>query len=261
MVSHMKRIRNAVISDINEVITVYSKKGRLYKTNFRRNFGVSFCKSGSIAYTINGKTVISDSGCAVILPYGGRYTLYGTKTGYFPLINFSVKTPTLIHDIIKIPLGSSDFYMKEYKKLKQAEIFGHSHFEKMQILYSILKNLLDESVSVHPALKTAVMYIEQNFSDSGLTNEILAAESGISEVYLRKLFVSGFGTTPKQYIIDIRIQKAKQLLEENKYSVSEIADMCGFTNIYHFCRTFKAFVNMTPSEYKAHTFADTGFLL
>lgn len=261
MVILLNRIKNLIVSDINEVITIYSKKGRLYKTNFRRNFGLSFCRSGSISYVINGKTVVSEPNCAVILPYGGRYTLHGTKTGYFPLINFSVKNPPLIHDIIKIPLDGSDFYMKEYKRLKQAEIFGHSHFEKMQILYSILKNLLDESGSVHPALKSAVAYIEQNFGDCELTNKILAAQSGISEVYLRKLFASGLGTTPRQYVIDIRIQKAKQLLEENKYSVSEIAEMCGFTNIYHFCRTFKSSVNMTPSEYKAKAYSDTGFLL
>lgn len=257
----MQRFKNAVITDINEIVTIYSQKGRKFKSLCRRSYGLSFCRSGSITYKINDRCVISDPSCAVILPYGGCYTLSGTKTGYFPLINFMAAKTTLISDIIKIPINNPDFYMKEYKKLKQAEILGHSHFKKMEILYNILKNLFDDSKTMHPALKTAVSYIEENYNDPNLSNPILAKICGISEVYLRKLFVSHLNTTPKQYITDMRIQRAKLMLIENQMSMSDIAPLCGFGNIYNFCRAFKAASNMTPSEYRTSSYKNTSFPL
>ncbi len=261
MVIKMKRLENIIISDICEVITIYSETGRRYTSDFRKSFGLSFCQSGSITYTINGKDVVSDTSCAVILPYGGNYTLRGTKTGYFPVINFHAVNPPLISDIIKIPVSNTGFYLKEYKKLQHSEIFNHSGFEKMQILYEMLNQLFNETNVLHPALKAAVSYIENNYSDTALTNTVLADEGGISEVYLRKLFINQYGITPKQYIINTRIQKAKQLLSEDGLAVSAIAEKCGFANVYHFCRAFKMHSNMTPSEYKTQSFANPHFLV
>ena len=124
----------------------------------------------------------------------------------------------------------------------------------MQILYNILKHLSEEENATHPSVKAAASFIEKNYANHTLTNEMIAESIGISEVYLRKLFLNFLKTSPKQYVTDVRINHAKQLLTENLYSVSEIADMCGYTNIYHFSKRFKGSVNLTPSEYKAAFF-------
>ena len=63
-------------------------------------------------------------------------------------------------------------------------------------------------------------------------------------------FIKHFGTSPKQFIIDLRIQRAKQMLAEGALSVSIISEKCGFSNPYHFCRLFKQRVGITPSEYR-----------
>ena len=98
-------------------------------------------------------------------------------------------------------------------------------------------------------LTTAIKYIEKNYQNPTLTNKTLAKECKISEVYLRKLFAAQLQTTPKQFILEIRMQKAKQLLTEGGVKISTIAEHCGVSNPYHFCRLFKQKTGMTPTEY------------
>ena len=82
-------LSNITITDIKEIFTVFSPKGRFVKIENRKCFGLSFCIDGQITYTHNGNKIISDKNYAVILPEGQTYTLYGDKTGSFPVINFT----------------------------------------------------------------------------------------------------------------------------------------------------------------------------
>ncbi len=68
---------------------------------------------------------------------------------------------------------------------------------------------------------------------------------------MRKLFLKQYKLTPKQYILQMRIQKAKQLLEESPFTVAAISEKCGFSNPYHFSRAFKQRTGLTPTQYAA----------
>lgn len=58
------------------------------------------------------------------------------------------------------------------------------------------------------------------------------------------------GVSPKQFIIELRMQKAKQLLSEGRLKIWAIAEACGFSGCYHFCKSFKQHVGITPNEYR-----------
>ena len=58
------------------------------------------------------------------------------------------------------------------------------------------------------------------------------------------------GIAPKQYILDLRLESAKQLLSNTLLSVAEVGEACGFPNPYHFSRTFKSATGLTPSVYR-----------
>ena len=103
--------------------------------------------------------------------------------------------------------------------------------------------------SQYEIIQPAVNYVELNYSDPQLNNTRLADAAGISEVYLRKLFSNLFGITPAKYVTDVRIEKAKSLLISGFMSVSEVAEAVGFSNIYHFSKTFKRITGYTPTEY------------
>ena len=77
----------------------------------------------------------------------------------------------------------------------------------------------------------------------------MAEKCNISEVYFRKIFTETYKITLKQFIVDIRINKAKQLLSEGFLKIGAIADLCDFSNQYNFCRLFKEKTGFTPTEY------------
>lgn len=113
------------------------------------------------------------------------------------------------------------------------------------MLHRIEQEQLPKSSVLHHALK----YIAKNLSNPELSNTLIAQSMNISEVYFRKIFVEKYHQTPKQYILDIRIKKAKQLLTDSPYSVSAISELCGFSSLYAFSRCFKEKIGISPTEY------------
>lgn len=72
---------------------------------------------------------------------------------------------------------------------------------------------------------------------------------GFSKSYIKSQFKKKTSVSIIQYFIDMKIDKAKKLLSQQKYTVSEISDMLGFGSVYYFSRQFKLQTGMSPTEY------------
>lgn len=240
-------LSNITITDIVNITTVYSPRGRSDIMENREYFGISFCIDGQITYTHNGNKIISDKNHAVIFPQGETYTIHGDKTGTFPVINFRC-TDMLCNTIIAIPIQNNEAYITDYEKLRSLSLFENNRAEMMSILYHILHRLSTQS-SPCQVIMPAIKYLESNYMNPNLTNAELAKQCKISEVYFRRIFTGYYNMTPKQFLIDIRINKAKQLLSEGALKINSIAAECGFSNQYHFSRVFKEKTGLTPTEY------------
>lgn len=243
----MNMLNKITVTDIEELFTVSSPKGRVQEIYNRENYGLSFCAEGKITYEMNGKQAVSDENHAVILPKGQNYSLYGNKSGIFPVINFDCKD-FLCDEVISLPIQSADTYIKDFEKMKALSLFEENRTKMMSVFYDILYRLSTES-SVHYLILPAIRYIESNYQNPKLSNADLAEQCSISEVYFRKIFTETYKTTPKQFIVDIRINKAKQLLSEGLLKVGAVSGLCGFSNQFHFCRIFKEKTGFTPTEY------------
>ena len=138
--------------------------------------------------------------------------------------------------------------MSDFNKIKENILFAENRAKVISIFYNMIHRLTIDN-SIPKTLVPAIKYIEKNYYDSALNNNTLAELCNISEVYLRKLFLRHLKTTPKQYITEIRLTKANQLLSEGVLKVGAVAEECGFSNPYHFCRLFKQKNGITPSAY------------
>ena len=67
--------------------------------------------------------------------------------------------------------------------------------------------------------------------------------------YYRKIFKEETGVTPVEYLLDIRIEKAKDLLLHN-FAVNEVANKVGFPDPYYFSKVFKKKTGISPKDYK-----------
>jgi len=246
----MTDFQNAVITKVEPPLMVHSEKGRHVQMTHRRCFGLSLCISGQITYRMNGREFVSTSGTAVLLPQGATYTLTGDQDGVFPVINFLCENFTC-DEILVLPLHNRQGCLNLFEGLQKAFVAGHSSFSVFSLFYQLLNEItLPNSVPQHH-LAPAIKYIEQELPSTALSNQRLAEYLGISEVYLRKLFLRHLGTTPKQYILNLRLQKAKQLLTDTDRSVSSISEACGFSGVYHFSRAFKQKFGRSPTQFAA----------
>ena len=244
----MNNLDGIILTEISEVITVPSPKGETYRTDCRPHYGISFCKKGKITYTQNGKKYISDNSNVIIMPKGQAYSLHRDENGEFAVINFEC-TNFSTDKFITIPIKNPDTLLKDFEQIKSLYLFRKNRAKIMSLFYNIIHKVCSENESVSNVLLPAIDYLEKNLASPELSNLILAKQCNISEVYFRKLFIKTYGITPRQYIINTRIEKAKQLLTDGILKVGEIAELCGFTNPYHFCRIFKERTGMTPTEY------------
>ena len=78
----------------------------------------------------------------------------------------------------------------------------------------------------------------------------LAKQLGLSYSRFRSLFKEHTGAAPHQYLLSIRMNKARELLRHSELTVGEIADRTGFASAYYFSRLFKTKVGCSPSDYR-----------
>ena len=244
---YVEALNKINVKNVVNAVTVFSPKGRCEKMKDRIWYGISFCTEGQITYIQNGIEYVSNKDCAIILPKGGTYFIKRDKTGSFPVINFDC-LDLLCDTLTVIPIQNAEQLIAEYKRLEKLFLFDGSRAQIFSIFYGILHELASDNIPWQ--LRGAMQLIRSNYRDTSLSNKDLAAECHMSEVYFRKLFKKHFGCSPKQYIIGIRMQKAKQLLSEGGLSVAAISEKCGFSNTYHFCRLFKQHAGVSPSVYR-----------
>lgn len=88
-----------------------------------------------------------------------------------------------------------------------------------------------------------------NNMNKNLTVGDLSEHFSLSRSSLQLLFKKHIGTTPKQYINNLKMKEAQKLISLNKYTITEIAHMLGFNSIHYFSSKFKNHFGIPPSEY------------
>jgi AraC family transcriptional regulator len=106
----------------------------------------------------------------------------------------------------------------------------------------------DSGLSERQILQVVEYINEHLHQDIKLSD--LAALLGISESHLSRRFKQSIGMTPYQYLLQQRIERAKQLLKAGDRSIMDIALMCGFNSHSHLTKQFRQLTGMTPKVYR-----------
>ena len=92
-------------------------------------------------------------------------------------------------------------------------------------------------------------YINRNYA-LPLTLEELAKVANMSKQGLILAFKRSIGKTPIEYLNLVRLQNSKELLKNTDNSVGEIAELCGFSNVYYFSNIFKKHIGISPNTFR-----------
>jgi transcriptional regulator GlxA family with amidase domain len=108
---------------------------------------------------------------------------------------------------------------------------------------------MDEADHADELNNKIIQYMNANY-DKKISLWYLANILAIDQSYLCKIFNRKYGITPVQYINNLRLQKAKDLLTYTEMSITEISEKVGFQSIHYFSRYFTNREKISPIEYK-----------
>ena len=122
-----------------------------------------------------------------------------------------------------------------------------------QLIYSSIRTDQDsQRLSVptrigvrHPKLSLVIQIMEQNIEEP-ISPSILAKDVGMSTRQLERLFRRYLNRSPKRYYMELRLQKARNLLMQTDMSVINVALACGFASPSHFSKCYRAHYDTTP---------------
>lgn len=111
-------------------------------------------------------------------------------------------------------------------------------------------NKLRESKSSHQLMHQVKKYIEDHYGNPDLSLTHLSDEFGLNPKYLSRLFREAFGAKFIEYVSDVRMEKAKQLLIETEETIQDIGRTVGYDQSLTFIRVFKKHTGETPGQYR-----------
>jgi AraC family transcriptional regulator len=98
-------------------------------------------------------------------------------------------------------------------------------------------------------LKQSIDYIHDHLGQD-VRLDSLAAVVGMSQYYFARMFKQSMGTSPHQYLLQCRLERAKQLLRQEDIAIAQIAQACGFKSPSHFTKHFRDYTGITPKAYR-----------
>lgn len=203
--------------------------------------------------------IISD----VIMPNMNGYELCervknDERTSHIPVLLLTA-LHSKDHEIKGITTGADDYITKPFDlSVLQAKV------ENVLSIRDSLKEKFSRNVVLEPTnieitspderfLKKAIQVVEENISDCELDIETFSEKVGVSRMQLYRKLHALTNMTVKEFIRNIRLKRATQLLTQNKMNVSEIAYEVGFKDLSHFRKCFKREYGMSATEFIANS--------
>lgn len=219
----------------------------------RKNHGLAFFCGGETILTFENKRIKAVKNTLVYFPKGSDYTVRENSPGSCYAINFQMQTEGEFEPF-SVQIKNADAYLQSFKESQRIwtkKSPGYSAKIKSE-LYSILYHLQAEWELPYAntlVIEPAVSYIHSNYDKEMISVSHLAELCGVSQVYLRNLFVRRFALSPIRYINRLKMTRAEELLSSQMYSVSDVCFLSGFRDESYFSREFKKYFGVTPSEY------------
>lgn len=232
------------------------RPGLSWERNYKHS-SLYFISEGTLKFFLKDRVIVAEKNDVIFLK-GSEIATVKNETNsqssfyfiaFYPNENAELNIPEISKDTsyFKLFKGIWDAYLSKLP-------LGHikiSHL-LLELIYSLAsdKFFASEEYQQNSAIHKVAKYISTHYYKN-ISQEQLCEMAGYSPAHLRRLFVKVFGVSPQQYILNCKIDRAKELLLHiPEQTVEEISDMLGFCSSSYFCRLFKSKVGLSPVEYK-----------
>lgn len=246
------------ISKIYNVVNYAPKEHQIYKYPGKLpTYELMYYISGETTLTFGGKSFEMMPGSVLYLPKGlDNNEFYVSVKKDFALYNiyFDTNDP-LPQTAIQIPTMYEEFG-SSYEKIYRTWVGKRDgyYYKTMSLAYGIFHQVRQAQMRYTPGSKLSQLaaveeYIASHYCDTSFDFDRLPELSGLSYSYFKKLFIDKFGCPPVKYVNRLKIKRACELLQTKRFSISEIAKLCGYENVYYFSNVFKKQTGVSPKNY------------
>ncbi len=208
--------------------------------------------------SFDGKTIHIIPGSVEFLPKKTNVEYYVDRISHGDCIDIHFDTDCpLPQEAITANFSKNPNLKKLFIKMYNTWISKKDgyYYECMGLFYEILSQIEKSSTDYIPQekydkIKKGIDYLHEHCFDEDLSYSVPSQLCGISYSYFKRLFIMRFKMPPKEYITKLRMERACELLITKRYSVTEISEMLGYSNIYYFSRIFKETYGCSPTHYK-----------
>ncbi|BDU26777.1 two-component regulator propeller domain-containing protein [Flavobacterium sp. GSB-24] len=255
-------IEDLIVNDEKQTILIvedHKVLRKFMKNLLKKDYNIIEAENGKIAFEKALKFVpnliISD----VIMP-----EMVGTelcskikenlKTSHIPVILLTSRS-SLVYKFEGLESGADDYISKPFNlmefRLRVKNILNTT--ERLKIKFSSEDSFIPSEITVssldEELLKKAFKIVEENISNEQFDIPFFCSELGVSRTMLFLKIKAWTNCTPNEFIHEIRLKRAAQLLEQNKLNVSEVSYKVGFNNPKYFSKCFQKKYGETPSQY------------
>lgn len=248
---------NELSLELLGVFRINRKVQKVQKSHPRNYDSLSLRLDGSGKFKTENMAFRVQKGDVLYLPQNAEYTqnTNGERLIAIHFINYNFNKKAKI-EIIK----AEDTEYIEKIALQMYDIWKEKkqgyRYKCTSLLYELLYILncqehehIIDSVTGDQKIKNAIDYIHTNYRTNDIDISYLAKMCSISETYFRKIFKIIYEVSPKQYILNLKLEVASQLLHSGFYTINEVSDKSGFNDVKYFSKLFKKRFAVTPKEF------------
>jgi AraC-like DNA-binding protein len=201
---------------------------------------------GSMLIECLGRDLLVDESNFVYVPSGLSHTFRSLEDNEMLVINVPTsmvpkRDAHLMDEFSIIPMDDKLTLVLKLILMEREDLPDSSSLE---YLYMFMYDVLRRTKS-----SKSIEYITSHFDQEILVSDLAAMEH-YSDNYYRAWFKRQTGMTPKEYIVKLRVEKAKILLVTTKYEISKIASQVGYSQNSSFTRVFKEAAGCSPLAYR-----------
>ena len=254
--------------DISEIYTkFYQEKGTNYNFSGEKHsyWELTYVDKGELLTTIDGVSYHLKQGDLIFyapMQFHTQSTFEKISSSYLT-INFKMNfnhADLLCNKIFSLKRDSYFIVTKLIEELSNDNLYSNdlSLCYLKQLIIQMLR--LDNShfhskptthmqqTYENELLNDILLYIDDNIYEK-ISVSTLCDHFCISTSMLHSLFRKNMNNTAKNYINELKLSKSKELIRNSTHTLSEIAEMLGFSSIHYFSKKFKLYFNISPTEY------------
>jgi len=253
---------NFTVTEVDFALKKVYQPNHSWVAQGRKSNGLTMVLTGELKLTFpDGSNFIAKENDVILQRKGDFYTLeaVGKEKSEYIVISYHAESESILLSLLSETRVFTPVHRTRFKDAFERAVSVNKSLGicKKTLNRAIVQEMIcniarelypDVADKQSTPIESAKFYIDE-FYDRKISVSDIANVAGFSVSHLRVLFKNAYGQSPVQYLNTVRVERAKEMLESNLFSIEEVACACGFQNVYYFNRVFKLYIGTTPGKY------------